>query len=177
MVLPNKKPAFTLIELLLVVTIISIITVGVIPAFSNYIRNQNLKQAQEQLKSDMRSVQNKALTGALSDQLIGGSIMKFWGMKFTNGSAIYDYFISAIDTSCPANYATGQYQGNGKLTNNLKIQSFGVGQSGCLFFSVKDGGITSPGFGSATTVLVGYSGSEVRNTYFNPSGLIYSKND
>lgn len=177
MALPSKRSAFTLIELLLVVTIISIITVGVIPAFSTYIRNQNLKQAQEQLKSDMRSVQNKALTGALSDQLIGGSLVRFWAMRFTNGSATYDYFISALDTSCPSNYATGQYQGNGKLANGLTVKSFNVGQSGCLFFSISDGGISSPGFGGSSSVLVGYSDSEVKNIYFNTGGLIYSTNN
>jgi prepilin-type N-terminal cleavage/methylation domain-containing protein len=177
MVLPLKKTGFTLIELLLVVTIISIITVGIIPAFSNYIRNQNLKQAQEQLKSDMRSAQNKGLTGSLSDQLIGGVLVKFWGMKFTNGSATYDYFISALDTTCPANYLSGQYQGNGRLGNNLTIKSFNVGQSGCLFFSISDGGISSPGFGGSGTLLVGYSDSEVKTIYFNSAGLIYTKND
>ncbi|MFZ2663990.1 MAG: prepilin-type N-terminal cleavage/methylation domain-containing protein [Patescibacteria group bacterium] len=177
MTLPTKNSAFTLIELLLVVTIISIISVGVIPAFSSYIRNQNLKQAQEQLKSDLRSTQNKALTGSLSDQLVDGTLVKFWGIKFTNSSSTYDYFISSSNTSCPVNYVEGQYQGNGKLPNDLKIQSFGEGQYGCLFFSVQDGGIYSPGFGSASSVVVGYSGSEVKNIFFNNSGLIYSTNE
>ncbi|NMB91600.1 prepilin-type N-terminal cleavage/methylation domain-containing protein [candidate division WWE3 bacterium] len=177
MTLPTKNSAFTLIELLLVVTIISIISVGVIPAFTSYIRNQNLKQAQEQIKSDLRSTQNKALTGSLSDQFIGSALMKFWGIKFTNNSSTYDFFISSVDDSCPINYVQGQYQGNGKLSNNLRIQNFNEGQSGCLFFNVQDGGISSPGFGSAGSVVVGYSVSEVKNVFFNSSGLIYSTND
>lgn len=177
MILPVKKSGFTLIELLLVITIISIITVGVIPEFSTYIRNQNLKQGQEQIKSDLRSTQNKALTGSLTDQLIGGFPMKFWGMKFTNESASYDYFISVTDATCPSNYIDGQYQGKGKLNNNLKIQNFTSGASGCLFFSVDNGGITSPGFGSDVSVIVGYSATEVKNIFFNSAGLIYSTNE
>ena len=174
MALPSKRSAFTLIELLLVVTIISIITVGVIPAFSTYIRNQNLKQAQEQIKSDLRSTQNKALTGSLSDQSVSGSPMKFWGIKFTNESSTYNYFISAVDTSCTPSIIS---QGNGKLANGLVIKSLST--SGCLFFSVQDGGISSQGFGTAVSVTVGYPNpsTNVKNIFFNSAGLIYSTNE
>lgn len=174
MILPIKKSGFTLIELLLVVTIISIITVGIIPGFSNYIKNQNLKQSQEQIKSDLRSTQNKALTGSLSDQLVGGVAMNFWGMKFTNESSSYDYFISVVDTSCPPPSTS---QGSGKLSNGLVVK--GLSASGCLFFSVQDGGISSQGFGSANSVTVGYPNpsTQVKNIFFNSAGLIYSTNE
>lgn len=49
----------------MVVSIIAIIGGGIIPSFSQYLNDQNLKQAQEQLKSDLRTIQNKALTGPL----------------------------------------------------------------------------------------------------------------
>jgi len=176
MILPAKKTGFTLIELLLVVTIISIITVGIIPGFSSYIKNQNLKQAQEQIKSDLRSTQNKALTGSLSDQLVGGTAMKFWGMKFENENSTYQHFISAVDTSCPPPLTS---QGNGKLANDLVIK--GLATSGCIFFSVKDGGISTQGFGTAEYVTVGYPNPTTTPTpktiKFNSTGLIYSTND
>jgi prepilin-type N-terminal cleavage/methylation domain-containing protein len=179
MILPTKKTGFTLIELLLVVTIISIITVGIIPGFSNYIKNQNLKQAQEQIKSDLRSTQNKSLTGSLSDQLVGGTAMKFWGMKFTNENSEYIYFISTVDTSCPVTLVAPALQGKGKLANGLVIK--GLTTSGCLFFSVQDGGITSIGFGSDEErfVSVGYPNPslDVKKIRFNSTGLIYSKNE
>ena len=58
---------FTLIELLIVVSIISVLTGSILPSFNTYITNQNLRQAQEQVKNDMKSTQIKALAGAFSD--------------------------------------------------------------------------------------------------------------
>jgi len=167
----SAQVGFTLIELLISVTIITIITAGIVPAFSNYIRNQNLKQAQEQLKSDLRTVQNKALTGALSDQTVGGSgsLMKYWVIKFVNDSNIYSYFIAAVNTTCPN--IPPNNQGNGSFTSIIKVQSSG----GCLFFSVDDGGIS----GLSSPIVIGYSAEakDERSVKFNPSGLIYSEND
>ena len=54
---------FTLIELLIVVTIMAVLTGALIPSFSKYIDNQNVRQALEQVKDDLRNTQNNALTG------------------------------------------------------------------------------------------------------------------
>lgn len=102
--LPRSKGhlGFTLIELMIVVVIISIIAVSILPSFATYIRNQNLRQAQEQLRSDLRTAQNKALSGTLSDATVpGGALMQFWGVQFTINSGSYPYFISAVDDACP----------------------------------------------------------------------------
>ena len=175
MSLPRKtisSAGFTLIELMIVVTIIGIISAGLIPAFSNYIRSQNLKQAQEQLKSDMRTIQNKALTGALSDQLIGGAYIKYWGIKFVTVTNTYDYFVS-IDTNCPGAYVAGAYQGKGSFGSNLKIRN----ASSCVFFDISNGDINSTLISSGTgTASVGYSATELKRVFFNSSGLIYSTN-
>lgn len=177
MSLPRKtisSTGFTLLELMIVVTIIGIISAGLIPAFSNYIRSQNLKQAQEQLKSDMRTIQNKALTGALSDQLLGGTYIKYWGIKFVNGQPTYDYFVS-INTTCPGAYVAGVYQGRGSFGSNLKIQSTGTN---CVFFDISNGDINSTLISSGSgTASVGYSATELRRVFFNSSGLIYSTNE
>lgn len=165
----SLQAGFTLIELLISITIITIITAGIIPAFSNYIRNQNLKQAQEQLKSDLRTVQNKALTGALSDQTVGGNLMKYWVIKFVNNTNTYYYFIASSNSSCPDTPPNNQ--GTGYFTSSIKVQSSG----GCLFFAISDGGIS----GLASPIVVGYSTtpSEERSVKFNSTGLIYSDND
>jgi len=168
----SAQAGFTLIELLISVTIITIITAGIVPAFSNYIRNQSLKQAQEQLKSDLRTVQNKALTGALSDQMVGGVLMKYWAIRFNTDSNIYYYFITSDNTTCPA--APGSLpnnQGNGYFTSSIKVRSAG----GCLFFAVADGGIS----GLGSPIVVGYSATatDERSVKFNSTGLIYSEND
>ena len=55
---------FTMIELLIVVAIMSILTGAILPGFNSYVTNQNLRQAQEQIKNDLRSTQIKALAGS-----------------------------------------------------------------------------------------------------------------
>lgn len=169
MSLPNNSrynAGFTLLELMITVSIIGILSAGMIPAFSKYIRNQNLKQAQEQLKSDLRSTQNKALTGALSDQ--GYS---YWGMMFTKGSNIYNYFVAYDTTSCPppSGPPPGTSQGSSKFTTGLNIQS----DTGCIFFSFANGDIS----GIASPLIVGYSATESKQVIFNSAGLIYTTNN
>lgn len=161
-VICTDEQAFTLIELMVVITIITIISGSFIPAFSKYIRNQNLKQAREQLKSDFRNVQNKALTGSLSDQVIGSPSqpMKFWGISFTSDSSTYTYFISSTNVNCEVI----QTQGTSDFSNDIVVKS-----SGCVFFSVANGGITGP-----SPITLGYIGKdENESVFFNEAGLIY----
>ena len=165
----KRNQAFTLIELMIAVTIITIVSAAIIPAFSKYIRGQNLKQAQEQIKSDLRSIQNKALTGALSDQLIGPDNMKYWGVRFVNGSSDYEFFIAAVDTSCPSSIPAGQSQGTENLSDEITIRS----ATNCLFFDISDGGIS----GYVSPITAGYDDSETKNIIFNSTGLIYTTND
>ncbi|MBU1132815.1 type II secretion system GspH family protein [Patescibacteria group bacterium] len=165
----KRNKAFTLIELMISVTIIAIVSAGIIPAFSKYIRNQNLRQAQEQLKSDLRSIQNKALTGALSDQLVGTANMKYWGVKFINNSTDYQIFIAAVDTSCPDPIPPAQFQGSEGFSDSITVRS----ATGCIFFDVSDGGIS----GYVSPITLGYSDSELRSVIFISTGLIYSTND
>ena len=162
---PGSK-AFTLVELMISITIITIISASIIPAFSRYIRNQNLKQAQEQLKSDLRNIQNKALTGSLSDQFINGnSKMKYWGVKFTQGFQSYEFFISALDTDCTVPMLS---QGTNSFSDGIKSLS----NSGCMFFSISNGGISS----LESPIIIGYSNDESKEILFNSTGLIYVDN-
>lgn len=157
-----RTNAFTLIELMIVISIITIVSGVSIPAFSRYIRKQNLKQAYEQIKSDFRTVQNKALTGALSDQKVGSPPldMEFWGISFTEDSPTYTYFISATDSSCD----TIETQGTSKFSNDIVSK-----MNACVFFSVSNGGITGP-----SPVTLGYLGKDENRTLnFNEVGLIY----
>lgn len=168
---------FTLVELLVVITIIVITTAAIIPSFTGYLRNQGVKQGVEQVKSDIRSIQNKALTGALSDQSISGNPVTHWGIRFGpgtgTGSPTYEFFIST-DTTCPGGaIPAAQLQGTGSLTSDLQIK---IGAYRCMFFSISNGDITSNLAGNL--VIVGYVGSaasgDCRRLFFNANGLVYS---
>jgi prepilin-type N-terminal cleavage/methylation domain-containing protein len=125
---------FTLIELLIAVSIITIMTGALMPSFSGYIKSQGLKQSQEQIKNDLRTVQNNALTGAALDDDLGGSSPLYWGVRFTQGQGFYDYFISVGNASC----GTGDVTLKGKssiLPGGVTISS----ADSCVFFSFKNG--------------------------------------
>lgn len=185
--MPHKtalENGFTLVELLLVITIMIIMAGSMIPSFSGYLRNQNLKQTQEKVKSDLRSVQNKALTGALYDRtvLVGGTprTVTHWGVRFNNNSRRYDFFIAyatnaaQFNSECSNYLAADRFQNFEQLPEDMVFKS----PSGCLFFSFLNGGTST----SVTTspVYFGYAASNAsgscRNLMFNTSGLVFNTN-
>jgi prepilin-type N-terminal cleavage/methylation domain-containing protein len=159
---------FTMIELLIVVAIMSILTGAILPGFNSYIINQNLRQAQEQLKNDLRSTQIKALAGSFSDNLN----VKYWGVHFRPDSGTYDYFTSLNTTDpilCTDSYNTTTYilrSVSTKLPSDLRY----TGSSHrCVFFNNDNGDIVNTG-----AVIVGASGatSNCRRVEMNGPGRI-----
>ena len=143
--------AFTLIELLLVVSIVIILTGSLLPGFSTYIENQSVKQAQEQLKSDLRFVQNRAISNtAALDEVAAGILPAFWGMRFITGSESYEYFITDSDASCPpTNYVLKGKSNN--FSSEVELKS-----NYCVFFDMRDGRITKNNLTTyPLTVIVG----------------------
>jgi len=180
-----RKNGFTLVELLLVITIMMVMAGAMIPSFSGYLRNQNLKQTQERLKSDLRTAQNKALTGALYDRTVNvGGVQRqvtHWGVRFNNNSRRYDFFIAygtnaaQLTTECNNNYnAADRFQNFEELPEDMVFKS----TSRCLFFSFLNGGTSTAVAGSP--VIFGYSASNAagncRRMEFNTSGLIFNTN-
>ncbi|MBW6441751.1 type II secretion system GspH family protein [Patescibacteria group bacterium] len=173
--LPKYSKGFTLVELLVTMSIIAIITGGIVPSFTGYIKNQNLKQAQEQFKSDLRTIQNRALTGAFSDRQLSGSYVSYWGALFTAGSGTsVEYFIS-VDNSCPPNYAsTAEFQGTFTLPNDIKYYiALTPIQTRCMFFDIRNGDIITE-ITIPITLKYEESGSGV-DINFRPSGLIWTE--
>jgi len=77
----DKNKGFSFVELLIVVSLITLISGAALPGFNSYIKSQNLKQAAEQVASDLRTVQNKALGGVLSSD----SSVVYWGAFPSSG--------------------------------------------------------------------------------------------
>ncbi|OGC38519.1 hypothetical protein A3K42_00825 [candidate division WWE3 bacterium RBG_13_37_7] len=132
--------AFTLIELLISVSVIMILTGISIPSFTSYIRDQELKQALEQIKSDLRTIQNNALAGAGASETIGGDTPEYWGVAFINdsGKDYYRYFISLNNSGCNINDgANVAVKGNPVyLTENVSLINSG---STCVYFDFENG--------------------------------------
>lgn len=176
----NTTRAFTLIELMVVVVIMSVLTLSIVPSFSSYLKNQNLKQAQENLKSDLRSIQNKALTGTSSDQLVPlttGDPARYWGVQFTNGATGFDTFVSAAQTDC--NVAKINTT-NLKITGGATVTSATCATSPCcLFMDMSDGDITASGMaqsicgGDQGITLTAPGAATPKHVCFNSHGLIY----
>jgi type II secretory pathway pseudopilin PulG len=182
--LPKRSAGFTLIELLISASIVMIIAAGIIPSFSGYIKDQNLKQAQEQLKSDLRTIQNRALTGALSDVTMGTPAVPvlYWGVVFyapddNSGTNTYKSFVSNSASSCPPSPKIDQ--GTYTFKNNIRYFDNTV----CLFFSIKNGDlIRHGGIGNYIDLKYKASGNCVAESsgnktcqriFFNEAGLIY----
>ncbi|HPD74160.1 MAG TPA: prepilin-type N-terminal cleavage/methylation domain-containing protein [Patescibacteria group bacterium] len=173
--LPNHSKGFTLIELLVVMSIIAILGGGIIPSFSRYLKDQNLKQAQEQLKSDLRTIQNKALTGASSNEEINGVRARYWGVYLRSGSETVDYFISTDTSSCLPIFSgttqNGISKGNFKIPNTIVFRG---SNNMCLFFDIKNGDIVSS-VGNIPINIDYASPNETvgKDVTFNSAGLIY----
>ena len=84
------KPGYSLIEVLVAVTIISVLTGSSLVGYNRFQGRQGLKSAGEQLVSDLRLTQQKALSGQKpSGWCQGASSLTGWRLIFTS-DAVYD---------------------------------------------------------------------------------------
>jgi prepilin-type N-terminal cleavage/methylation domain-containing protein len=151
-----RERAFTLIELLIVVSIVTIMAGITIPRLTGYTKNQDLKQAQEQVKNDLRTVQNRALSGVgtSNEELL------FWGIDFDKDTDDYS-LISCKDSACNDLINT---QSSEKLPGDVVLKN-----STTISFSVENG----DAFTSNYTVVLGTSsGSICKGVNVNGAGLI-----
>lgn len=149
----TPSAGFTLLELLIVVSIVAIITGAIIPGFNNYLQNQNIRQAQEQIKNDLRTVQNKALTGVNSDN----PAVKYWGIKMVGANVSqYLYVTASTNNAAGCNSAT-QTDKSIVLPGNVVVTN-GTGNF-CVFFSLPNGDGNMVRTGGANYIRVGYAGA------------------
>lgn len=85
---PLPRAGFTLLELLIVISIITVISAAAIPGFSGYVRTQNLKQSMEQVKSDLRTAQIRALAGSFADD----ENVSYWSVNFVTNRNYFEIY-------------------------------------------------------------------------------------
>ena len=61
--LPKYKKGYSIIELLVVVVIMGFLAALVIPSFSNFQQDQDLKLSAEEMKANIRLAQSRSLSG------------------------------------------------------------------------------------------------------------------
>ncbi len=157
---------FTMVELLVVVSIIAIMTGALIPSFSAYTKNQELRQGQEQIINDLYNIQNNAMTGKKGNN--PSAVTSHWGLKLFAGSSQYvtltkgtsQTFASVCTTPGP---------------NTERTYSLGEGiispSNTCVFFSLGNGDATLAG--DTTAVFVKRdTGTGCFKVDVNSAGLI-----
>ncbi len=91
---------FTIIELLVTVAIIGLITAVSIPYFHDFTANQTMNRAVEQVRNDLRTAQNRAVSSTDRNVIDPGK-HGWWGVMFNKGSDSYSIVMiessSAVD--------------------------------------------------------------------------------
>ncbi len=177
------KKGFTLIELLLVIAIIATVSGLAIPTFSRYTKDQSLKQAQEVLKSELRSVQNKALVGTGSDSMdaSGSRAIVAWGVYTNHGSDVsvvantkYRVFMSS--------YTSTGSTGCTDVTRQADIQVLDLPpnitftNTSCIIFRMEDGNVSNISESSSIDVNLAGPGGSTKTVRITHPGLIRSYN-
>jgi len=93
---------FTLLELLVTTSLLAVLAVVTIPYFHRFTDKQTLHQATEQVKSDIHTVQNRALSA--TDRKSGATEYKWWGIEFLGGNEYR--FVKSDSTTDPSSSVT-----------------------------------------------------------------------
>lgn len=170
---------FTLVELMIVISVIAAISGFVIPSFSNYIHNQNLRQARDKLVTDIRSIQNRALTGVNY-----GEDQRFWGIKFIQGDSVYYYFTvdTSFDTNSDGSFSTGELAiacngvntGAAEKSKPFLNDVIIISDETCMYFSFHDGGVP---FVDAPISLGYFGEADCMEVSVNLAGMVSSPAD
>lgn len=168
----HTEHGFTLLELMVVVAIIAVLSGFALPNFTNYIENQNISQAQDQIRADIRATQLKALNGVTDSSLAGPAT--YWGIAFGQNQGQYVFVVtdgspSSLPGLCntainPANWSN--YDRSTPLAGDVLVLD-----NACFFFSLENGDASCELGNSVRVDYAGGSGNKGIAT--NKLGTVY----
>ena len=97
---------FTLLELLVVISIMAILTIIAVPNFNKYSEDQKLNDAASQLQSVLRQAQNNAQTGTVCNVSSGISKATYWRVSLSKTSPANQFY--SIGPFCETGLVTAQ---------------------------------------------------------------------
>ena len=139
----------------------TILSGAMVPSFSKYIRSQNIKQAREQIKSDLRTLQNNALTDSAPVGVAPTSTM-YWGVLFEVDSNEYHYFFRGNDTDTCATLKDENKKF--KLPENIISKG-----TYCIFFNSSNGNTSGDSY---VAIKDSNTVPNIECIKINPVGLI-----
>lgn len=86
MKLPNSDTGFTLVELLVVASLVGILFSVGIAKYSEFNRRQAIEQSGLDIKNNLRLAQNKAFTGEKDSACTDARLLDGWYMGFTSST-------------------------------------------------------------------------------------------
>ena len=117
----KKNQSFTLIELLIVLSIIIIVLIISIPALKNFQKKSTLESLTDEIINTLRFSQNKTLASEKSGQ---------YGVYFDNINAPNQYILfKGIDF----NSRDPTFDEIHKFSDNVRIYQISLGHINCLF--------------------------------------------
>jgi Tfp pilus assembly protein FimT len=168
----------------MVVSIITIVAGVTVPSFTGYMKNQTLKNAQDQFKNDLRSIENMALTGSKYDTNVTCGTppcpARYWVVKWSGGGTSSTYqtylmydFGTAFEATCVSLNGGASQQANYSLPGGITFDrswsasGYSTCSNECLFFNMQDG----------STRFVSYASSACTNTNNKDQVKIVLKNE
>lgn len=142
----NKK-GFTLVEIMLTITIISLLTAAVLPSVGSFSDTNILNQSLQNVASDIENAKFKALSGGYAgDASLPGSRV-YWGIKCVNASS---YRLSPFQTTPPSySEVLNSYSKTQNLVGSSTISCSPAGAA--IIFERLSGKVIS---GSGTTITI-----------------------
>ncbi len=134
--LPKYKKGYSIIELLVVVVIMGFLAALVIPSFSNFQQDQDLKLSAEEMKANIRLAQSRSLSGSKGTTCDATDTLLGWYFAIQSGAAQNTYSIagacrSVTNTVTPFNTELKSTKNSRVVISSVRID--GVAQPSQIF--------------------------------------------